>query len=188
MLVLTRRLARAVAAAALAASLAAAAPAGAVAPPPDATPAPSRQPTWHPSQSSGAVVGRIVIPAIGVAEVIRSGVAIEVIDRGVAHWAGTAGAGEAGNMVLAGHRSTHGAPFRDLDDLRPGDLVIVTDGSGFPVMYRVDETIIVSPEDIWITYDMPGRSLLTLFACHPEGSARQRIVVRASLVAGRMIT
>lgn len=110
-----------------------------------------------------------------------------VIDLGVAHWAGTAGAGDTGNMVLAGHRTTHGAPFRDLDELRRGDLILVTDGSGFPVMYRVDETFVVEPEDMWITYDIPGRSLLTMFACHPMGSSSQRIVVRSSLVAGRMI-
>ena len=133
------------------------------------------------------MIGHLSIPAIGVDEVIRSGVAVDVIDRGVAHWVGTAGAGEEGNMVLAAHRTTHTAPFRDLDDLAPGDLVVVTDPSGFDVMYRVDEIFVVDPEDIWITYDIPGRSTLTLFACHPKGSARQRIVVRASLLGGGRI-
>jgi sortase (surface protein transpeptidase) len=54
-------------------------------------------------------------------------------------------------------------------------------------MYRVEDTFVVAPEDIWITYDIPGRSLLTMFACHPKGSARQRIVVRAVLLAGGRI-
>lgn len=168
-------------------SLMLATPAAAVAPPPDAVPAASRQPVSHPSQWNGAVVGHLTIPAIGVDETIRSGVSLDVIDRGVAHWAGTAAAGEPGNVVLAGHRSTHTAPFRDLDDLEPGDLVVVSGRSGREAMYRVEDTFVVAPEDIWITYDIPGRSLLTMFACHPKGSARQRIVVRAVLLAGGRI-
>lgn len=172
---------------ALVAALAVAAPASATAPPPGAAPSPSRLTATHEAQSNGTVVGHLSIPAIGVDETIRSGVAIDVIDRGVAHWVGTARPGGSGNMVLAGHRSTHTAPFRDLDRLRPGDLIVVTNGVGFDVMYRVTATFIVEPEDIWITWDVPGSSMLTMFACHPKGSARQRIVVTASLVAGGQI-
>jgi sortase A len=113
-------------------------------------------------------------------------VALSVIDLGPAHWVGTAGPGEAGNVVIAAHRSTHGAPFRDLDELRPGDHVYLTDRRGFDVMYRVAETFIVEPDEVWITYPT-SEPVLTMFACHPHGSAAQRIVVRADLVAGRLI-
>ncbi|MDJ0791155.1 MAG: class E sortase [Acidimicrobiia bacterium] len=152
----------------------------------DRTPNPARQPTFHPSQSSGVVMGALRIPAIGVDEVIRSGVAIEIIDQGVAHWAGTASPGHWGNVVLAGHRSTHSRPFWSLGDLEVGDLVFVEDGFGFEVMYRVTDSYIVDPKAIWISYDR-DRPELTMFACHPKGSNRYRIVVSADLVAGGRI-
>jgi sortase A len=151
-----------------------------------AVPAPGRQSTSSPSQESGAVVSRIRIPSIGVDEIIRSGIALSVIDRGVAHWVGTSAPGGSGNVVLAGHRSTHTRPFNALHRLESGDLIYLEDSGGFDVMYRVSNTFIVEPEDIWITYDF-GRPMLTMFACHPLGSAKQRIVVQADLVAGRRI-
>ena len=54
-------------------------------------------------------------------------------------------------------------------------------------MYRVSESFIVAPNDIWITYDTEVPTV-TMFACHPKGSARYRIVVRATIVAGGIIT
>ncbi len=134
-----------------------------------------------PVQAMGFFVGRIEIPAISVDEVVREGVSLDVIDLGVAHWAGTAGPGGVGNFVLAGHRTTHTAPFLDLDRLAPGDLINVTSVDGTAVSYQVTETLIVAPEDMWIV-DQTSDPILTMFACHPKGSLRQRIVVRASLV------
>lgn len=160
--------------------------AASAAPPPDVVPGTARQPVFHRSQESGAEVGYVRIPSIGVDEVIRSGVAIEVIDRGVAHWSGTSAPGGPGNVVLAGHRTTHTQPFHDLDRLEPGHLVFLERGDGFEVMYRVIDSFIVDPTAIWITYDRPDPTL-TMFACHPKGSADQRIVVTAELVAGGRI-
>ncbi len=160
--------------------------AGASRPDEGAVPGPARQPVFHRSQESGATVGTLRIPAIGLSETVRSGVSLSVIDRGVAQWAGTATAGGEGNVVLAGHRTTYSQPFRDLGELTPGDLVYLTDGRGFDVMYRVSEAFVVDPTDLWITYDR-DRPTLTMFACHPKGSARFRIVVTADLVAGRRI-
>lgn len=163
-----------------------AAPAGAATRPDDLTSNLARQPVFHRTQSLGTELGRIRIPAIGLDETIRSGVAMSVIDRGVAHWSGTSGPGGSGNVVLAGHRTTMTQPFRDLDKLADGDLVFMTDGAGFDVMYRVSDTYIVDPSDLWISYDGPTPSM-TMFACHPAGSARFRIVVEADLLAGRRI-
>ena len=171
---------------ALVVGLVAALPALATTPPEDASPAPSRQPSFHRTQYSGVIESRLRIPAIGVDEIVRSGIAIPVINQGVAHWAGTSEPGGPGNVVLAGHRTTHSRPFWDLDRLTEGDLVYLEDGAGFDVMYRVSRTMIVDPEDLWISYDF-GKPMVTLFACHPRGSARHRIVVQADLVAGRRI-
>ncbi len=155
--------------------------------PEDAVPASSRQPSFDSSQQSGIVVSRIRIPAIDLDETIRSGIDLSVIDLGVAQWAGTSAPGGSGNMVLAGHRTTHSRPFFGLDRLDIGDLVYVEDGSGFEVMYRVSDSFVVEPDELWISYDI-GRPIVTMFACHPRGSARYRIVVQADLIAGRRIT
>jgi len=146
------------------------------------TPSAARQPVFHRSQSSAAEIGTLRIPAIGLDETVRSGVAMSVIDQGVAHWAGTSGPGGSGNVVLAGHRSTMTRPFQDLDQLRQGDLIYMTAPDGSEIMYRVSDSYVVDPTDIWITYDGPEASL-TMFACHPKGSARYRIVVTAEPVA-----
>jgi sortase A len=143
-------------------------------------PLPRRAHVEAPIQRLGITIGWLEIPAIGVEEPIREGVHLSVIDRGVAHWAGTAEAGGFGNMVLAGHRTTKTAPFHDLDDLQPGDSIKVTGFDGRAASYVVAETIIVAPSDIWIV-EQTEAPILTLFACHPKRSADQRIVVRAEL-------
>ena len=172
--------------AATVALIVAATPAVAEAPGEGLTPNPARQPSIHRSQASGALMGSLRIPAIDLVEPVRSGVSLAVIDQGVAHWAGTATPGNTGNVVLAGHRTTHSRPFFFIDALEVGDLVYLTDGDGFEVMYAVSDTFVVEPTDLWITYDSENPTL-TMFACHPRGSARYRIVVTADLVGGRRI-
>ncbi len=133
------------------------------------------------TQSLGFAVGRIQVPAIGIDETIREGVDIAVINRGPAHWAGTAMPGQRGNMVLAGHRTTYSQPFHDLDRLQEGDDIWVTGVDGVRAHYQVAHTMIVEPTAVWIADPTPA-PILTLFACHPKGSLAQRIVVRAKLV------
>jgi sortase A len=133
------------------------------------------------TQSLGVHVARLEIPAIGVDEIVRQGVDLSVIDKGVAHWSGTAGPGAIGNMVLAGHRTTKTAPFYDLDQLTPGDIVTVTGLDGRLADYEITETVIVTPDEMWIV-DQTESPTLTMFACHPKGAATHRIVVRAELV------
>ena len=151
--------------------------------PPGVKPSPSRLPAGHPMQESGHEVGFIQITAIDLNVTVRSGISMSVINQGPAHWAGTAMPGEAGNVVLAGHRTTRTRPFYHLNRLEPGDAIVMGDGGSFPAIYRVTETLIVDPEDIWITYNT-GDPIVTLFACHPRGSARHRIVVRGALRTG----
>lgn len=124
--------------------------------------------TW-----SGA---RLRIPALGVETDVAEGVDLGSLASGVGHWPGTALPGEPGNMVLAGHRTTHGAPFLRLDELAVGDEAIVGP-EGSAVTYRVTGTEIVSPDQLEVARPTVAATA-TLFACHPPGSARQRIVVR----------
>lgn len=133
------------------------------------------------TQSLGVHVARLEIESIALDEIIRQGVDLSVIDKGVAHWSGTAGPGAPGNMVLAGHRTVETAPFGDLDQVAVGDVVEITGLDGRVAEYRVTETIIVTPSDMWIV-DQTDSPILTMFACHPKGSATHRIVVRAELI------
>lgn len=146
------------------------------------TPGPSRQPSNHALQSAAWSMGELRIPDIDLTETVRLGVSPAVLDQGVGQWVGTSEPGTDGNVVLAGHRTTYSQPFHDLDDLRVGDPVFMTNSEGDEVLYRVSETLIVDPTDIWITFDRETPTL-TMFACHPKGSAAQRIVVVAELVS-----
>lgn len=85
-------------------------------------------------------------------------------------------------MVIAGHRTAHNRVFRDIDRLVEGDEIIVSTIDGGRHVYEVTEIFIVEPHEVWIVDPTPtGRA--TLFACHPPGSVRQRIVAFADLVS-----
>lgn len=145
------------------------------------TPAPSRQPAGAAVQTLGTLLGTVRIPAIDIDWPLWAGVDLGVLSDGPGLWVGTAAPGDSGNTVIAGHRTTHGAPFGDLDLLERGDLILFEGDYGIDIMYSVTETLIVTPDAIWVTYET-GENIATLFACHPKGSLRQRIVVRAKLV------
>lgn len=125
-------------------------------------------------------IGSIEIPKIGLSTTVYEGVSLTVLNVGPGHWPGTASAGGYGNMVIAGHRVTHSKPFRNIDKLAEGDEIIVNSDTGRYV-YKVTGHQIVVPKDIWIVDQTPGYRL-TLFACHPPGSAAQRYVIYADLV------
>jgi sortase A len=128
-----------------------------------------------------AVIGRVRIPAIGLDTDLRDQITQESIDLGPSHWPGTAAPGGFGNAVVAGHRASHSAPFHDLGELRTGDWIVLVDAAGRPFTYAVTDMFVVDPSAMWITRQAPGRTL-TLFTCHPIGSAAQRLVVRATLL------
>ena len=127
------------------------------------------------------IIGRIQIPKIGVDTDLRDQITQESIDLGPSHWPGTATPGGYGNAVIAGHRSSHSAPFHDLGALVAGDAVVLTDQAGHVFTYKITEMFVVNPDAMWITDQKPGRTL-TIFTCHPIGSSAQRLVVRATLV------
>lgn len=126
-------------------------------------------------------IGRIEIPKIGLTHTVYEGVALTVVDVGPGHWPGTAMPGEVGNTVFAGHRVTRSHPFRRVDELVGGDSIVLhTDAGAFT--YRVTSIEVVRPDALWIVDQTPA-STITLFACHPPGSAAYRIVVHGVLAA-----
>lgn len=125
-------------------------------------------------------IGTIEIPKIGLLHRVMHGISMRNIDQGPSHWPGTAFPGEVGNSVFAGHRVTKTKPFRNIDQLVPGDRVIFV-VNGVRSEYSVTGTEIVSPKAVHIANQTPTPTA-TIFACHPPGSAKQRIVVRMDLV------
>ncbi|MPZ72219.1 MAG: class E sortase [Nitriliruptorales bacterium] len=114
------------------------------------------------------------------------GVTLADLQRGPGHYAGTALPGERGNFAVAGHRTTYGAPFFNLDQLRKGDEVVVTARNGRQYTYRVRRQQIVSPNETWVLAPDPlerGNRTLTLTTCHPRFSNVERLIVFAEITA-----
>jgi len=147
-------------------------------PPPPPLPVPASLP--DPSAHRDLVeIGRIQIPKTGVDQPVREGVEQMVIDAGPAHWPGTAAFGGWGNVVLAGHRSSHTEPFLRNAELAAGDDIVLTDSTG-SYHYAVTSVEVVPNTALWIVDQHPGRTL-TIFTCHPIGSSAERLVVHAEL-------
>ena len=144
-----------------------------------ALPVPVAAPAEDGTTDPTLELGTIEIPRIGLTRSMFEGIRLSTLDNGPGHWPGTAMPGEVGNVVVAGHRVSHHKDFRDLDQLAPGDEVIMSTMSGRHV-YHVVSTEIVRPDALWIV-DQTEATTATLFACHPPGSTRERIVVHLEL-------
>ena len=124
-------------------------------------------------------LGGISIPKLGLDAPLLEGIRLTTLDNGPGHWPGTAMPGENGNVVVAGHRTSHGAAFRNIDQLVAGDIVQFNTSAGV-FEYTVTGTQIVTPDAVWIV-DPTENATATLFACHPPGSVSHRIVVNLEL-------
>jgi sortase A len=118
---------------------------------------------------------------------VVSGVSLDDLRAGPGHYPDTAAPGEEGNVGIAGHRTTYGAPFWSLDELTPGDTIHVVDRSGEEWVYEYVEQRIVTPQDTWVVdEDDPlgsGAPTITLTTCHPRFSAAQRLIAWGELVS-----
>ena len=138
---------------------------------------PKREPESKPQVAAPTprpVLGppRISIPRLDL--VARIGTSL---NRGPAWWPVTGRPGGGDTIAVAGHRTTHTRPFYRLDRLRPGDAIYLR-WRGRVHAYRVTGRRILSAKQLHIG-DARGHEILLLSACHPRGSARQRIVVYA---------
>jgi sortase A len=132
-----------------------------------------------PPAVEGDAVAVIRIPRIGVDKAVVEGVSRADLRDGPGHYPSTPLPGQPGNAAIAGHRTTYGAPFYRLDQLAPGDVVSVTTRQG-EFRYLVADSQVVDPshtEALEPTLD----NRLTLTTCHPRFSARERLVVTATL-------
>ena len=124
-------------------------------------------------------LGAIGIPRLSLLAPMFEGVSLTTLNQGPGHWPGTAMPGHRGNVVVAGHRTSHSRPFRHLELLVPGDEVLFVRPEG-TFVYAVTQTEIVTPDAMRIIEQADGYTA-TLFACHPVGSTKQRIVVHLAL-------
>jgi sortase A len=147
---------------------------------------------------AGEVIARVEFPRLGVSHMVVEGVGADSLREGPGRYSSTAYLGGSGNAAIAGHRSTYGSPFGDLDALTPGDEIIVDTPLGIAVYQVMDPRVafsvwidrvrevgpgyvIVGPDDGFVLADV-GDDRLTLTACHPRFSASERIIVAARLV------
>lgn len=139
------------------------------------------------------------MPRLSLRAPVAEGVGkAEVLNKGyVGHYPGTAQPGGAGNFAVAGHRNTHGEPFRYLDRLRRGDTVTVETaaatytyvvGQVLPQTSAADGGVIAPVPRSRVKpsygYDRPGY-YITLTTCTPEFTSRYRLVVWGTLTSAR---
>jgi len=135
----------------------------------------------------GEVLTQLQIPKLKVDVLVVEGTTPAALRAGAGHYPGTPLPGEVGNVAIAGHRTTFGRPFNHIDQLGPGDEVILITPLAEYHYFAVKpfgnhgNPWITAPEDFGVVKNVPGQSLLTLTSCHPKGSARERIILRLQL-------
>jgi len=145
---------------------------------------PARAPTVHPAVVSspdlGQAIARLQIPKIGLDEFVVQGTSESDLRKGPGHYPGTPMPGQPGNSAIAGHRTTYGAPFNRLGDLKPGDEILATTTAGTFVYTVSTQPFSVIPSQTSVVDDY-GDNRLTLTTCTPEFSATHRLIVVAAL-------
>jgi sortase A len=158
---------------------------------PPATTPPPRTPAAGAGAQTGLGRGMAVlhIPRFGAdyAPVVVEGVSVADLKLGPGHYPGTALPGQVGNFVVSGHRTTYGGPFGRLDELRPGDPIVVEIRNSY-FTYLVTRSKVVAPNRTDVVLPVPEKfgvvptkSALTFTTCHPRYSAASRLVVFAEL-------
>ena len=127
----------------------------------------------------GKPFGRIKIPSIDADYVVVEGTEEADLERGPGHYPDTALPGQRRTVAIAGHRTTYGAPFNQIDKIEIGDTIVLEMPYG-TFTYDVTATRIVDPDQVGIVRDI-GRDRLVLTSCHPLYSAAQRYAVFADL-------
>jgi sortase A len=131
--------------------------------------------------TTGDAVGQLDIPRIGNTYNIVQGTDERSLEEGPGHYPQTALPGMGQTVAIAGHRTTYLAPFRYLNELKPGDRIFITMPYG-KFTYSVQYQRIVKPTQVSVIDDK-GYDRLVLSACNPLYSAAQRIIVFARLTA-----
>ena len=127
----------------------------------------------------GAPIARLIIPSIGLDEIVIEGVGDDELNAGPGHLPGSAMPGDAGNAVISGHRDRH---FSTLGDLRVGDTVYTETMSGRATWIVTKRRVVLAGKPALFSSDHP---LLTLTTCWPlryVGTAPERLIIEAKAI------
>ncbi|MFB5598198.1 MAG: sortase, partial [Nitrosopumilaceae archaeon] len=126
------------------------------------------------------IFGFLEISSINVQQYVLAGTNEKTLELGPGHYLSTALPGTGGNVGIAGHRTTYGAPFGDLDAVNIGDTILLTvDSKTFH--YQVDSIdVVAAVGGEYVLFDR-GDDRLTLTTCHPKYSAKERLIVSGIL-------
>jgi sortase A len=130
----------------------------------------------------GDSLTRIVIAKLKVDVVVVEGTSGSALRAGAGHYVDTPLPCETGNVAIAGHRTTYGKPFANIDQLQPGDQIVLETPIGSCVYEVSQPPFVTHPRDFSVIAPTPDATL-TLTTCHPRHSARQRLIVKARLVS-----
>jgi len=130
---------------------------------------------------TGDSLTRLKIPDIGVDVVVVEGTTPSALRAGAGHYPSTALPCDVGNVAIAGHRTTFGKPFANVDRLKVGSTIELDTPVGGCVYQVSKEPFVVTPNDLSVLDASGGNRTLTLTTCHPKGSAAERLVIKATL-------
>jgi sortase A len=137
-----------------------------------------KQKYQHRAIGVGDSLTRIKMPPIHVDVVVVEGVTASALRAGAGHYPETPLPCEKGNVAIAGHRTTYGKPFADIDQLRVGDQIELDTPVGGCIYQLQRPPFVVDKSDLSVLNPTNDKTL-TLTSCHPKGSAAQRIIVKA---------
>ena len=130
----------------------------------------------------GGLVGRITIPSIGVSKYVVAGVRLKDLERGPGLFPGSPMPGQKGNVAIAGHRTTFGAPFSRIDELRGNERIILESKDGtFTYIVNGEPKIVLATDTAVAKTTNPDSATVTLVSCYPKWTSTKRIVVVATL-------
>jgi sortase A len=121
------------------------------------------------------------IPAIESEWIVNAGSDSQTLKQGPGYIIGTSLPGQPGRCAIAGHRTTYGAPFNRVDELKRGDIIYLETLDGKEFEYIVKQQLVVDPEDIYV---LEGDQIpeLLLTTCTPKYSASKRLIIIAELL------
>jgi LPXTG-site transpeptidase (sortase) family protein len=142
------------------------------------------RPAWV-ALKEGRAFGRLVIPKMELDTVVVKGTAPQDLRKGPGWIVTTSLPGADGNVGISGHRTTYGHPFGRLAELVAGDTIDLYSPYR-RYRYEVVRVFVVAPDRVDVVA-YTKEPLLTLTACHPPFSARQRLIAQARLVDVRLL-
>lgn len=130
----------------------------------------------------GGVISRIEIPKIGVDKYVVAGVDAKSLQKGPGLFPGSPLGGQLGNVAITGHRTTYGAPFSRIDEMKVGDEITIQTVEGSFTYVVNAEPFVVPPTQTEVARTLDRtKATLTLISCHPKWTSEKRIVVTADL-------